>query len=184
MAAESSLLSLPEINVRPRSRHKNPGNNNSCAWGANVGITIRVTARSRLVTRKNRIESAGWERSRQPSAKAASRKQAATGSPHPGVNHRSGLEPVFDNETVLSSQRHDVGHRADRRQSHRSHEEGVHLRGGFFSVAQPLANSPGKCCTGDAHAAQVAEWIVRAGKPRMYEARRLRQGRDLSGDGQ
>ncbi len=78
-------------------------------------------------------------------------------------------------QTVLSAQRHDVGHRADRGQSNGPHQEGAHLRGGFFAVAQPLANSPGEL-ERDADAAQVAERIARAGKPRMHEARRLRQG--------
>ena len=85
------------------------------------------------------------------------------------------FETVFDDESVLSPKRYDVGHSADRRQSHGPHEERTHLRGGFFSVTQPLANPPGEL-ERDADSAQIAEGIARAGQPRMHKARRLRQG--------
>ena len=77
---------------------------------------------------------------------------------------------MADQDAVLVDQRHDVGHGAQRGQTHRLDKKILHSRADAFGPAGLLAQGPGQF-HGHARAAQSAEGIIAAGQTRMDDGR-------------
>ena len=86
------------------------------------------------------------------------------------------LQSVMDQNAIFVDQRHDIGHGADRRQSHRLQQERPHRIADALRLAGPLAQRP-RQFERHARAAQSGERILMPRQPRMHDRGRLGQGR-------
>ena len=84
------------------------------------------------------------------------------------------IQPVPHQHAVFIHQRHDVGHRADRREPHRPHQIVPHRLADALRLARPLAKRPGELQR-DRRPAQTGERIRAARQAGMHDRRRARQ---------